>query len=59
MAFNQEISYQGTTRGITIDGTPGAKFEIYVKQGSNYYNFDTNNFQTLEKILKNKEKYCY
>ena len=55
MAFNQEISYQGTTKGITIDGTPGAKFEIYVKQGSNYYNFDTNNFQTLEKILKNQE----
>ena len=55
MAISKTISYKGETREITINGSPGAEFELYVKQGSNYYNWDTNAFQPVEKILKFQE----
>ena len=52
MAISRTISQAGETRGISLNGNPGAKFEIYIKQGSNYYNFDTDSFQTTVKTLK-------
>jgi hypothetical protein len=52
MAVSKIISRLGETRKITLNGTPNSKFEIYIKQGSNYYNFDTDNFQTAIKTLK-------
>tara|TARA_R100000664_G_C2749610_1_gene136970 strand:+ start:775 stop:2043 length:1269 start_codon:yes stop_codon:yes gene_type:complete len=54
MAITKTINRTGGKRNITLSGNPGAKFELYVKQGSNYYSFDTNSFQTVEKILKNQ-----
>lgn len=55
MAISKTISYQGETRTITINGNAGAEFELYVKQGTDYYNWDTDAFQTVEKTLKNQE----
>jgi len=55
MATSKTISYQREIRTITINGNPGAEFELYVKQGTNYYNWDTDAFQTVEKTLKNQE----
>lgn len=52
MAISKTISRTGETREITLSGNSGAKFELYIKQGSNYYNFDTDKFQTAVKILK-------
>jgi len=43
------------TRVISINGTPGAKFEFFVKQGTTFYNFNSNLFQTNEFLLKNQE----
>ena len=55
MATSKIISYKGEIRTITINGNPGAEFELYVKQGTDYYNWDTDAFQTVEKTLKNQE----
>ena len=55
MAITKTIGHTGETRKIRINGNAGAKFGLYVKQGSNYYNWDTDAFQTLEKILKFQE----
>ena len=55
MATSKTISYQGETRTITIDGNPGAEFELYVKQGTDYYNWDTDAFQSTVKILTGQE----
>ena len=55
MAITKTISRAGETRTITINGNAGAKFELYVKETANYYNWDTDAFQTVEKILKNQE----
>jgi len=55
MATSKIISYQGEARTITINGSPGAEFELYVKQGTDYYNWDTDAFQTVNKTLKNQE----
>ena len=55
MAISKTTSYKGETRAITINGNPGAKFELYVKQGVYYYNWDTDAFQTVEKKLKKQE----
>jgi len=55
MATTKTIGRASETRTITINGNAGAKFELYIKQGSNYYNFDTDAFQTVEKVLKNQE----
>ena len=52
MAITRNIDRGGETRTITINGNVGSEFELYVKQGNNYYNFDTNSFQAVEKILK-------
>ena len=52
MAITRNIDRGGETRTITINGNVGAEFELYVKQGSKYYNFDTDSFQAVEKILK-------
>lgn len=52
MAISKTISRTGETREITLSGNSGAEFELYIKQGSNYYNFDTDSFQTAVKILK-------
>ena len=55
MAITKTIGQGGETRTITINGNAGAEFELHVKQGTNYYNWDTDAFQTAEKILKNQE----
>lgn len=52
MANNIIIPRSGQSRKWDIHGTPGATLEIYIKQGSNYYNFDTDSFQTAVKKLK-------
>ena len=54
MAISETISRSGETRGISLNGSPSARFEIYIKQGSNYYNFDTDSFQTTVKTLKSE-----
>ena len=46
MAISKTIGYQGETRIITLNGNSGSKFELYVKQGSNYYNWDADIFQS-------------
>ena len=55
MAVIKTISYRGETREISFSGDAGSKFEMYVKESTNYYNWDTDSFQTKEKILKNQE----
>jgi hypothetical protein len=55
MAISKTTGYRRQIRTIEFSGSSGAKFEMYVKQGTNYYNWDTNSFQTTEKILKNQE----
>ena len=52
MAITKTISHKGETREISFSGDAGTEFEMYVKQGTNYYNWDTDSFQTTEKILK-------
>ena len=55
MATTKTIGRGGEIRTITINGNAGAKFELYVKETANYYNWDTDAFQTIEKVLKNQE----
>ena len=52
MANSAIITYSEQDRNWDIHGTPGAIFEIHIKQGSSYYNFDTDTFQTSVKKLK-------
>ena len=54
MAISKTISRTGETRELTLNGNPGAEFELYIKQSSNYYNFDTDKFQTVIKTLKSE-----
>ena len=54
MSITKTISQAGETRTIKLSGNPNSKFEIYVKQGSNYYNFDTDSFTPTINILKNQ-----
>lgn len=54
MAISKTISRVGETRELTLNGNPGAEFELYIKQSSNYYNFDTDKFQTVIKTLKSE-----
>ena len=55
MAITETITRGGETREIKISGSTGAEFELYVKEGTNYYNWSTNSFQKIEKILKNQK----
>ena len=55
MAITKTIGRRGETRIIEFSGNVGSKFEMYVKESANYYNWDTDSFQTTEKILKNQE----
>ena len=48
-----DIKAAGEVRSFTITGTRGAVFSLEVKNGSNYYNFQTNLFQTAETKLSN------
>ena len=52
MADSKTIGYSSVTRTISINGTAGAEFELYIKQSTNYYNWNTNVFGPTEKILK-------
>jgi len=52
MAFTKRTTSEARTEIITVNGDNGAEFELYVKQGTKYYNFDTNNFSSTEFILK-------
>ena len=54
MAILRKIGRQGETREITLNGTSGSTFELYVKQGSNYYNWVSGGFSVGEKILKDQ-----
>ena len=56
MAITKTINRTGGKRNITLSGNPGAKFELYVKQGSNYYSFNTNSFLLCEKVRKQVKK---
>ena len=42
-------------RTVSINGTPGAKFEFFIKQGTSFYNFNSNLFQSSEFLLRNQE----
>ena len=55
MAVTKTISRDGETRAIKITGKAGSTFEFYIKQGSNYYNFDSNSFTSSIFILKKQE----
>ena len=52
MADSKTTGYSSAVRTISIRGTAGSEFEIHIKQGSNYYNWDTDVFGPGEKILK-------
>ena len=55
-AFNldtSDIRAAGEKRKFTIAGDKGAVFTLEIKNGSNYYNFQTNLFQTTETKLNN------
>jgi len=52
MASSKTIGYTSQTREIKITGTVGAEFELYIKKGTNYYNWDTDAFSPGEKILR-------
>lgn len=52
MAFTKRTTSEARTEIITVNGDNGAEFELYVKQGTKYYNFDTNSFSSTEFILK-------
>ena len=54
MAETKTISREGQTRNVEIIGRPGSVFEFYVKQGSNYYNFNTTTFTSTVSELKNQ-----
>ena len=43
----------GENRGFTILGDNGALFSFEIKDGSNYYNFQTNLFQAAKTRLSN------
>ena len=55
MAITETIGYQGQVRKIELSGDSVSEFELYVKQGSNYYNWDTDSFQVTEKVLKSQK----
>ena len=48
-----DIIAVGVNRRFTISGTRGATFTLEIKNGSNYYNFQTNLFQATETKLRN------
>ena len=54
MPITKTISRIGETRTIKLSGNPNSKFEIYIKQGSNYYNFNTDSFTPAINILKDQ-----
>jgi len=54
MAETKTISREGQTRNVEIIGRPGSVFEFFVKQGSNYYNFNTTTFTSTVSELKNQ-----
>ena len=54
MAETKIISREGQTRNVEITGRPGSVFEFYVKQSSNYYNFNTLTFTSTVSELKNQ-----
>ena len=55
MATTKTISRDGETRAIKITGKAGSTFEFYIKQSSNYYNFDSETFTSSIFILKKQE----
>ena len=55
MADSRTTGYKSEARVISIHGTVGAEFELYIKQGSNYYNWSTDAFVPTEKILNFQE----
>ena len=48
-----DIKASGETRQFVIAGDKGAIFSLEIKSGNNYYNFQTNLFQTTETKLSN------
>ena len=48
-----DLKASGETRSFTVTGTRGAVFSLEIKNGSNYYNFQTNLFQAAETKLSN------
>ena len=55
MATTTTISRDGETRAIKITGKAGSTFEFYIKQSSNYYNFNSETFTSSIFILKKQE----
>ncbi len=55
MATTKTISRDGETRAIKITGKAGSTFEFYIKQSSNYYNFNSETFTSSIFILKKQE----
>ena len=48
-----DIKEAGETRKLTITGDKHAVFSLEIREGVNYYNFQTNLFQTSETKLSN------
>ena len=55
MAIVKNTGYGTITRKLKINGDAGAVFNLKIKTGSNYYNFDTNGFSSGIKELKNQK----
>ena len=55
MSKTKTIGYKALNKIVSIGGTPDSEFNLYIKQGSNYYNWDTDSFQVTEKVLKSQK----
>ena len=49
----KDIREAGETRTLSVSGEKGAVFTLEIKNGANYYNFQTNLFQTAKTNLSN------
>lgn len=49
----KNIKEGGEARALSVSGENGAVFSLEIKSGSNYYNFQTNLFQTAKARLSN------
>ena len=54
-----DIKAAGEKRKLEIAGDNGAVFSLEIKNGNNYYNFQTNLFQATETKLKKYSKSRY
>jgi len=52
MSKTKTIGYKALNKIVSIGGTPDSEFNLYIKQGSNYYTWDTDAFTPVVNKLK-------